>query len=195
MSTRDDDDDCDNPSSVACSTSTAVQQVGSGAGGGSNRLTGRESPGERRRRVFGRGRVVRQYMSGVGVITERCASDDDLLHYGDVLPRRRDPASVLFENANATNGNEEEEEEEEEPEEEKEKDEIEEEEEETDEIEEEKEEDKSSAAVTKCCSCYDRAYGKNGLVKNALDTWISNVRHIITDIVMYIYYIIIFTAN
>lgn len=32
-------------------------------------------------RAFGRGHVVRQYMSGVGVITERYVPDDELLFY------------------------------------------------------------------------------------------------------------------
>lgn len=38
-------------------------------------------PKSRENRGFGRGHIVRQYMSGVGVITERYVSEEDMLFY------------------------------------------------------------------------------------------------------------------
>lgn len=35
----------------------------------------------REHRIFGRGHIIRQYMSGIGVITERHVPDDEVLYY------------------------------------------------------------------------------------------------------------------
>lgn len=71
-------------------------------------------PESRENRGFGHGHIVRQYMSGVGVITERYVSDDDMLFYESTgRSSDNDSTSIISDNSHNYLAAEEEKEEEE----------------------------------------------------------------------------------